>query len=131
MWLEKTEVSALDANPPVGLFYLDGDAMGRRTGKDWAEGYKYAMIAFPSGAEFSIWAGQNPTVHFFGELDLPLHTTRAEAYAQAVDISEQCGYLATPASEDQLEVWGRDAGEHFLITINDQQGMIVDVARLP
>ena len=129
-WLEKHQPSPLDENPPAGLFYLDGDAIARRYKRDWAVGFKYPMIAFPSGTEFSIWAGEKPIIHLYGEMDLPLRTSRDAAFERAFDIAEQCGYLAGPVGENQLEVWGRDAGEHFLITFDNGQEMIVDVEQL-
>ena len=133
-WSKKEEPTPFDGMPLSGLFFLDGDILARLWGRDWTAGEKFPMIAFPSGEEFQIWESSNPErggiVHIFGEMDLPLKGTRDEAYAQACHVGEQCGYIARKIGENQLEVWGNDDDEHFLITYNSEAGEIQDIAKV-
>jgi len=133
-WIEKATPTPFDAQPFSGLFYLDGDVLGRRFKHPWADGYKLAMIAFPSGEEREIWPTSDPAqygavVHLFGEMDLPLYDTRERAWKQANDIAEQCGYLAFIRGENTIEVYGREADDHFLIIYDNEQRLMVDVVR--
>jgi len=133
-WSKKEEPTPFDGIPLSGLFFLDGDILARLWGRNWTAGEKFPMIAFPSGEEFQIWESSNPErggiVHIFGEMDLPLKGNRDEAYAQACHVGEQCGYVARQIGESQLEVWGNDDDEHFLITYNSQAGEIQDIAKV-
>lgn len=130
-WVEKGAPTPFDGQPIQGLFYLDGDVLARRVGKDWTAGQKYPMVAFPSGVECLLWEPGEPeqlgVVHIFGELDLPLSGTPEDAFERANDIAEQCGYLARRVGEDRLEVWGHDEDEHFLIAYDREQGRMADV----
>lgn len=108
---------------------LDGDVIAEEIGRDWTRGQKFARIAFPSGNKFDLWEGRNsPVVHLFGELDLALRSTRDEALEHAIDIGEQCGYLAAPVAEDQLEVIGWE--DHLLITYDNERRLMVDVEQV-
>lgn len=133
-WSKKEEPTPFDGMPLSGLFFLDGDILARLWGRNWTAGEKFPMIAFPSGEEFQIWESSNPErsgiVHIFGEMDLPLKGNRDEAYSQACHVGEQCGYIARQIGENQLEVWGNDDDEHFLITYNSQAGEIQDIAKV-
>lgn len=133
-WVKKEEPTPFDGLPLSGLFFLDGDILARLWGRDWTVGEKFPMIAFPSGEEFQIWESSNPErggiVHIFGEMDLPLKGARDEAYSQACYVGEQCGYVARQIGENQLEVWGNDDDEHFLITYNSDAGEIQDIAKV-
>lgn len=133
-WSKKEEPTPFDGMPLSGLFFLDGDILARLWGRDWTVGEKFPMIAFPSGEEFQIWESSDPErggiVHIFGEMDLPLKGTRDEAYTQASYVGEQCGYIARQIGENQLEVWGNDDDEHFLITYNNQAGEIQDIVKV-
>ena len=133
-WVEKGAPTPFDAQPPQGFFYLDGDILARIVRRDWTIGQKFPMIAFPSGQEFELWPGSNPDaggiVHIYGEMDLPLKTTRDRAFEQANDIAEQVGYLARKIGDDGLEVRGQDTDEHFLITYDNNTGHIRDIACL-
>ena len=131
-WIEKDKPSPLDNQPIEGLFFLDGDAMARFVNRDWTEGYKLPLIAFPSGKEYELWPSGNPdtvaTVHLFGELDLALQgDTRDGAYERAYHIAEQCGYAVHKVGDNQLEVWGNDSDEHLLLTYDDEVRRMVNV----
>lgn len=133
-WYKKEEPTPFDDLPLVGLFFLDGDLLAKLVGRSWTVGEKYPMIAFPSEEEFDIWESANPErggiIHIFGEMDLPLKGTREEALRIASHIGEQCGYVVQSQGEDQLEVWGQDEDEHFLITYDQQAGEISDIAKV-
>jgi hypothetical protein len=106
-WKEKGQSFSFEHQPLEGLFLLDGDVIAEEIGRDWTRGQKYPRLAFPSGLKFDIWEGrESPIIHLFGELDLALRSTRDEAFGHAFDIGEQCGYLAAPVGESQLEVIG-------------------------
>lgn len=133
-WVEKGAPTPYDAQPPQGFFYLDGDILARIVRCDWTTGQKFPMIAFPSGQEFELRPGSNPDaggiVHIYGEMDLPLRTTRDHAFEQANAIAEQVGYLARKVGDDGLEVRGQDRDEHFLITYDDVAGHMRDIVPL-
>lgn len=119
-WIEKDQPTPFDEQPIRGLFFLDGDVLARRIGRDWTAGQKYAMLAFPSGVECELWETGNTElvgiVHIYGEMDLPLKDTPERAFERASGIAEQGGYRVRRIGESQLEVWGHDTDEHFLIT---------------
>ena len=131
-WVEKHHPTPFDNQPIEGFFYLDGDALARLFERDWTAGQKYAMLAFPSGEEYALWESSHPEklgiLHLFGEMDLPLKSTRDEALTIAEDIAEQCGYQVTPLGEDRLELIGHDTGEHLVATFDLETGRIADVA---
>jgi hypothetical protein len=130
-WLEKSKPTPLDGLPIHGLYFLDGDQVAHVIQGDWTKGQKYPVLAFPSGLECDLWSTGNPdslaTVHLFGEMDLPLADTRDEAYRQADDIAEQCGYLAHKVGEDRIEVVGHDTGEHLMLVYDNDTHRMVDV----
>lgn len=130
-WTKKEQPTPFDDLPLAGLFFLDGDQLARLFQRDWTAGEKLPMVAFPSGEEFQLWESGDPErggiVHVFGELDLPYKSTCDEAFAQASDIGEQCGYLARKIGKDQLEVWGNDDDEHVVITYDNQAGEMRDI----
>lgn len=91
-WSEKREQTPLEQTdvPLQGLFFLDGDVLARVFRNAHTEGLKLAMIAFPSGKEFPLWSvgvADQAIVHLFGEMDLPIRTTRDEAALRAQDIA--------------------------------------------
>jgi hypothetical protein len=116
-WYPKETPTPFDNEPIPGLQFLDGNLLALLTQDRWFEGHKYPTIVFPSGKRCMLWEGSpSPVIHVFGEMDLPLYHTRDQAWELANDIAEACGYLAKSAGDDQLEVWGHDDDEHFLIT---------------
>jgi hypothetical protein len=132
-WVEKrhqTEFEKMDI-PIHGLFFLDGDALDRVLKLGWTQNQKYPMIAFPSGKEFDLWESSSlkngGMVHLFGEMDLPVYSTRDEAFTQAQAIAEQVGYVVVKRGDTQLEVIGHDDAEQFLITYDDTERRMVDV----
>jgi hypothetical protein len=135
-WVEKEHQTTFEQMgiPLQGLFFWDGDVMAQVFNRDWTKGQKYPMLSFPSGREFSIWesgkAESGAIVHLFGEMDLPLYSTRDEAFTYAHDIAEQVGYLARKREGNGLEVAGHDTHEHYLITYDDAQRKMVDITRL-
>ena len=125
-WLEKQIAAPFERQPIDGLFFLDGDVLARAVGRDWTRGQKYARIAFPSGVKCDLWAGRdNPIVHLFGEMDLSLEATRDEAFEQAFDIGEQCGYMVAPLGKERLQLSSYE--DHLLVTYNNQKRMMVNV----
>ena len=125
-WLPKEQSFSFEHQPIEGLFLLDGDVIAEEVGRDYTRGDKYPRIAFPSGLKFDLWEGKDtPIVHLFGELDLSLRDTRDEAFKQAFDIGEQCGYLAAPMGDNQLELIGWE--DHLLVTYDNERRVMVDV----
>jgi hypothetical protein len=130
-WSSKEQQTSFDATPIEGLFFLDGDILARVIGVDWAKGMKYSMIAFPSGMECEIWEGKMPTIHLFGEMDLPLNDTHERALQHATSIARAVGYLAMTRGDTQLELRGFDDDEHLLVTYDNHAQRMVDVAAIP
>jgi hypothetical protein len=132
-WSPKEQPTSFDNLPLPGLFFLDGDILARRLRRNWTAGQKYPMIAFPSGQEFELWETSQPAaggiVHIFGEMDLSFRGTRDEAFEQAINIAEACGYAARKVGEDGLEVRGHDPDEHFLITYDSDTQQMRDITR--
>lgn len=130
-WVEKHRSISMDQQPVDGLFYLDGDQLAYWTEKPWTEGQKYPLIIFPSGQECDLFETRNPAdigiVHIFGEMDLPLVHQRNDAFLQAQNIAEQCGYAVSKIGENRLEVWGHDVDEHFVLHYNNENQRLVDV----
>jgi hypothetical protein len=128
-WIEKGQSASFEHQPLEGLFFLDGDVVAREVRRDWTAGQKYPRLAFPSGLKFDLWEGSHsPIVHLFGELDLALQSGRDEALEHAADVGEQCGYLAAPVGQDQLELIGYE--DHLLLTYDNEKRMMVDVEQV-
>ena len=143
-WIEKRQRASFDELPIHGLHYLDGDTLVRvlalkygavetpLINPEWLKEQKLPQVQFASGLSFDIWETSTPEsggiVHIYGEMDLPYFDTRDRAWEQANDIAEQVGYLARKRGENGLEVIGHDEGEHFLITYDNQERRIADIA---
>ena len=128
-WRPQEEQTSFEREPIEGLFFLHGDVLATLWKRDWTNGQKYPKIAFPSGEDFDIWEGSgSPIVHVFphGEMDLRLRDTRDNAYRYANSIAEQCGYLAAPVGDNQLELIGTD-DDHFLVTYDSELEVMVDI----
>jgi hypothetical protein len=135
-WVEKQHQTAFEqaALPLYGLFLLDGDLLAAAHGREWTKGQKYPLLVFPSGKACELWESSSPDseaiVHLFGELDLPLRSTRDEAFAQANAIAEQVGYFVQKRRDNELEIGGHDSREHFLLIYDNTQRRLEDVKRL-
>lgn len=133
-WTKKEQPTPFDDLPLAGLFFLDGDLLARLLQRNWTAGEKLPMIAFPSGEEFELWESGSPArggiVHIYGEMDLPYKGTRDEAFNHANYVAEQCGYVARKIGEHQLELWGSDDDEHFVITYDNQAGQMQDIVKV-
>ena len=128
-WLSKEAQTNFETDLIEGLFFLDGDMLATIFKPDWTKGQKYPKIAFPSGQEFDIWEGSgSPIIHVFryGEMDLRLRDTRDNAYRYANLVAEQCGYLAAPVGDNQLELIGSD-DDHFLVTYDNELGVMANI----
>jgi len=128
-WIEKEQSTSFEHEAIEGLYYIDGDVMATIFKPDWTKGQKYPKIAFPSGQEFDIWEGSgSPIVHVFpyGEMDLRFRDTRDNAYRYANHVAEQCGYLAAPVGDNQLELIGSD-DDHFLVTYDHERGVMANI----
>ncbi len=132
-WREKSDPTDFESLPIEGLFFLDSEAVFNQLGAYWVAGLKYPLIEFPSGLQCQLWETSDTIkgaiVHIFGEMDLPLYSTRDEAFEQANDIAEQCGYIAKRRGEDTLEVWGHETDEHFYLHYNNPQRRLADITR--
>jgi hypothetical protein len=130
-WTEKGKPTPFDDLFIEGLHFLDGDTLARLFKRDWTKGQKYPLVRMPSGKDVELWETSNPDavaiVHVFGEMDLPLKTTRDQAFEQAAYIAEQCGYVVRKVGDDGLEVWGHDTDEHLMIVYDDEKRLMVDV----
>jgi len=143
-WIEKRQRASFDELPIHGLHFLDGDMLARVLALKygsvetplfnpvWLKEQKLPQVQFPSGLSFDIWETSSHEsggiVHIYGEMDLPYFDTRDRAFEQANDIAEQVGYLARKRGEKGLEVIGHDESEHFLITYDNQERRIADIA---
>jgi hypothetical protein len=132
-WVQKEIVTAFDAQPMSGLFYLDGNMVGRRYGGHYTDGRKLPMLAFPSGEIKPIFANQRPErfgevfVWIFKEVDLPLFADQMSAYIEAAAIAHDCGYLARRIGERAIELWGHEDSDHFLVTYDNEARRMIDV----
>jgi hypothetical protein len=131
VWYKKQDSTPFDQLLVPGLFFLDGDLVGRETQTVWTEGMKYALIAFPSGVICELWGVREDRdgtlVHLFGEMDMPLYSDRDAGFTQAHRIAEQVAYSVIKRGATELEVMGHDRDEHLVITYDNQQPMMVDV----
>ena len=128
-WYEKGQKTSFDELE--GAFFLDGAMLGWLFGgiadlKD----KKFPQIVFPSGQTFDIWAGHVIHVFQYGEMDLNYHATRDEGYEHANDIAEQCGYIVRKVGTTQLEAWGHEEDDHYLLTYDDEKRQIADIKRI-
>ena len=131
-WYPKEAPTPFDNEQINGLAFLDGDILAALMRASWVKGEKFPVVFFPSGEQFQIWEGESsPIVHIFGEMDLAIQeTSRDEAFAHANDIAEACGYLVKKIGNTQLEVWGRDPDEHFILTFDNNERSISDIQQI-
>lgn len=133
-WTPKEHQSSFDQHTIDGLAYLDGDMLAWLFQKDWTAGQKYPVIEFPSGIELDLWETSDPKrigiVHVFGEMDLPLVDTAENAFNRAHYIAGECGYRVRKVGDTDLEVWGHDRDEHFLLRYDEKSGRMADVIKL-
>ncbi|MEP7287457.1 MAG: DUF2958 domain-containing protein [Chloroflexota bacterium] len=130
-WTRKEHPTPFDNLPISGLYFLNGDSLGRKLGIAWTNGEKYPMLVFPSGLNCELWESRDPTapiVHLFGEMDLPYRDTRDSAYDRALYIAEQVGYAVHKVGETQLNLWGDDG--QLLVTYDNAARHMVDVERV-
>ncbi len=135
-WFNKEHLTQFEkVDLPIhGLIFVDGDVLAKLLQSDWTKGMKSPMVMFPSNNAFQLWETSRPetgaTVHLFGEMDLPLYSSRDEAFTQSNDIAEQVGYFVTKQGENQLKIVGQDDDEHFLLTYDNLNRRIENVQRL-
>ena len=131
-WYEKNKPTAFDNKPIEGLWFLDGDQLAQLYGKSWTRNQKYPVIVFPSGEWYDIWESGDPNnagvLHLFGEMDLRYNDTRDEAFEHAQYVAEQCGYYVQKVGDTQLKLVGHDSDEHLIVTYDNQQKRMMDVA---
>jgi hypothetical protein len=133
-WYRKEDPTFLDTQTIEGLLFLDGDLVASVMGREWSKGMKFPLIEFPSGTVLEIWetgaAHQSGILHLFGEMDLPLQGSRDEGLAAARKVAQEVGYTVLAQGETQLAVIGHDPDEHVIVTYDNQQRRIVDVAQV-
>ncbi len=140
-WVEKNQRTSFDNVPIDGLYYLSGDLLAQLFAghhgfpffnPEWLKGQKMPQVQFPSGQSFDIWETSVPQaggiIHIFGEMDLPYFSTRDDAWALVSSIAEQVGYAAIQHGADTIEVQGHDTDEHYLITFDNSERRILDIA---
>lgn len=128
-WQLKDQPTNFDQDPIEGLYFINGDYRDKRFPDGIAPGYKFAQIRFPSGVIHQVWEGEtSPIVNIFGELDLPFHIDRNQAFEIAFDIGEQCGYFAAPVGDNQLELIGGE--DHLLVTYDNDRRVMVNSERV-
>lgn len=127
-WHEKPHTSRFDHEPIPGLNYLIGDLYARQYRQRHLEGRKYATVTFPSGLTRAVdQAEQQLTVHILGGLNLPLLGDRDVLYNHVEKYAPQQGLRIEKAGQDQLTIWRPDAGEAFVIRV--ENGHILDILR--
>ena len=130
-WIEKAQSTPFDSIPIHGLFFLDGDTLARFLHLNWTEGMKMPMMALPSGEERELWESSDPErggiVHLFGEMDLPLLSTRDDALRSAYEIAEALGYTVIPQGDDGLEVIGYDEDDHLMLRYDQTAHRLADI----
>lgn len=131
-WYAKEQATPFDDKPLEGLQFLDGDLLARLLMQSWTENQKLPILEFPSGEFFELWESHTlpdgGIVHLFGEMDLPTHQTRNQAYESAAYVAEQIGYGVRQVGEHQLELHGFDDREHLLLTYENAR--LVNVERI-
>lgn len=116
-WLEKQQSFPYEHSSIDGLFFLDGDLLSQKHNSHWIKGKKYPLLMLPSGEQCQLFESrdpQNPKVHIFGEMDLPLFQTRDEAYAGASHIAEAIGYVVHKSGENAIDALS-DEGKYQII----------------
>jgi hypothetical protein len=135
-WERKENPTPYDNQRIPGLFFLDGDVRARvqQDESQWTRGMKRAMIAFPSGVECSLMKGgqgeRGPLVHLFGRMELPLYSSRDEAFELAAAIAEAHGHTVQKRGESSLEVTRFESDQQYRITYDDRIHLLVDVTPL-
>ena len=133
-WYEKEKPTSLDNQDIWGLSFIVGDILAffyRGRAQEWLKGQKFPVVEFPSGEEFEIWeGGRSPIIHIYGEMDLAYFDTRDEAYKIADQIAQACGYTSRKVGDHQIEVWGHDSDEHYLIEYDNDLGRMVDIRKI-
>ncbi|MBZ0282515.1 MAG: hypothetical protein K8L97_17375 [Anaerolineae bacterium] len=123
-WYNKEQQSAFDTTPIEGMYFLIGALVQELQGLD---GLKCPQISFPSGESFEIWDEENPQVHLFGGMELPLYATYATAQQQAHECAEDGWFTVFGNGCDQLELWSHETEEVFFVTYDNVAKKMTDV----
>ncbi len=123
-WYNKEHQTAFDITALEGVYFLIGALVQEMQGLD---GLKCPQIVFPSGWSFEIWNEQNPQVHLFGGMELPLYATYATALRQAHTCAEDSWFTVFGNGHDQLELWSHETEEVFFITYDNEAKKMLDV----
>ena len=132
-WHEKNTIIPFDAEPPQGLYYLDGDLLAKRFNQDRTQGQKYSLITYPSGLqrELSLGPDNGSIVNIFGALSLPRKTNRDEGFETALEFGSQFGYTVAKRGENGLMVFNPYTAHGYAISYDNRARTIADIKRFP
>ena len=135
-WIERDQPDPFQNNPLDGQHNLDGDEVAHEYHQAWAKGKKYPLITFPSQLKRELIAkpdAPDTHVHVFGALDLPLNSTRNEAYVAADSVKDDFSipFTVNQQGERTLIVTNALSQRGYRVVYDNDQRRMVDITRLP
>lgn len=132
-WHEKNHITPFDAEPPQGLYFLDGDLLSKRYDQEQTRGKKYPVIAYPSGLQRELWDSfdDGGIINVFGALELQRKTTRDKGFAGAMDFASEYGYTIAKRGENELLVFNPFTAHGYAVTYDNRVQTIINVKRMP
>lgn len=123
-WYNKEHQTVFDITPIEGVYFLIGSLVQEIQGFGRL---KSPRITFPSGESFEIWNEEQPYVHLFGGMELPLYATYATALQQAHECAVDGWFTVFGNGYDQLELWSHETEEVFFVTYDGEAKKMVNV----
>jgi hypothetical protein len=130
-WVRKETITPFEAEPPEGLFFLDGDFLARFFFLPHLADHKLPQLIFPSGRSADLHERNTGWwVRLWEGLELPLNSDRDTGWAEALRQGEIRGYIAQPVGHHHLAIRSLDDPNEQALVVYDQRRMI-DITPLP
>jgi len=131
-WERKDQPTPYDQQLISGLHFLDGDVVGEAYQQDWIRGHKYPLIQYSSGVERQLHGEEgHEVIHIFGALDLPLRSTRDEAYERAQSLASEYDYSVRRQGERRLMIANPHSERSYQVIFDNEGRSISNIILYP
>ncbi len=132
-WHTKETAIAFDSQPPIGLFYLDGDILAQQYRQNRLKGQKYPVITYPSGLQRELWnsSDEGGIINIFGALELLRHQSRDEGFKSAIEFASEYNYTLGRRGDKELLIFHPHSGHGYVVRYDNKARQIADVKRFP
>lgn len=132
VWQEQEQLKYYTKDSLEGFFCLHGDVMAKQYRQERLKGKSYPTIAFPSGVicEITTPRTDNPKIHLFGKVELPVNVSREMLISHVVVASiDDPNLVYQPVNESTIAVGNRVSKRGYRITLREDH--ITDISLYP